>query len=113
MKTLLLLFIINLSLYSNYQELLFNGNCVTCHRMDNLNKSAPTIIEIQKNYKNAFPKKEDFIHYMSEWVYDPSLKTSIMQNAIKKYKLMPDLAYDKETLKEISNYIYEKDFKKQ
>ena len=58
MKTLLLITLITSHIYANYQELLFNGNCVTCHRTDNLNKSAPTIMEIQKRYKDAFPKKK-------------------------------------------------------
>jgi len=49
---------------------------------------------------------------MSIWVYKPNEKTSIMQDAIDIYKLMPELAYDMETLKEISSYIYENDFAK-
>ena len=112
MKTLLFIILITTYLNANYQELLFNGNCVTCHRTDNLNKSAPTIMEIQKRYKDAFPNKKDFISYMSKWVYKPDEKTSIMQDAINTYKLMPELAYDMDTLKEISSYIYENDFNK-
>ena len=62
-------------------------------------------------YLNAYPKKEDFVKQMSTWVLNPSTKTSIMQDAIKKYELMPHLAYDKQTLAEIAAYIYETDFK--
>jgi len=61
MKTIILLLLAFSTIYANYQELLFNGNCVTCHRTDNLNKSAPTIMEIQNRYKEAFPNKNDFI----------------------------------------------------
>ena len=111
MKTFILIIGLFSIVQASYQELLFNGNCVTCHRTDNLNKSAPTIMEIQKRYKIAFPKKTDFISFMSEWVYKPNERTSIMQDAIEEYNLMPELAYDKETLKEVSEYIYEKEFK--
>ena len=47
---------------------------------------------------------------MSQWVYKPNEKTSIMQDAIDKYKLMPELAYDMETLKEIASFLYEHDY---
>jgi hypothetical protein len=35
-----------------------------------------------------------------------------MHDAIKKHGLMPDLGFDKETLRDISAYIYETDFTK-
>jgi hypothetical protein len=34
-----------------------------------------------------------------------------MMDAIEKYELMPELAFDKTTLEEISEFIYENDFK--
>ncbi|NCB14077.1 MAG: cytochrome C [Erysipelotrichia bacterium] len=86
---------------------MFNGNCVTCHSVNELNKSAPTIMEIQNTYKSAFPEKKDFIYYMSTWVLNPNKETSLMDDSIKKYKLMPMLGYDKETLEEISSYLYD------
>lgn len=110
MKTFFLLISIFTILNANYKELLFNGNCVTCHKTNNLNKSAPTIMEIQKRYKNVFLNKDEFVLYMTDWVYKPNEKTSIMQDAIDKYELMPELAYDKNTLKEISEFIYDNNF---
>ena len=108
MKIKLLILILSSNLFaSSYGELLFNGNCVTCHSTNNLNKSAPTIKEIQNTYKNAFPEKKDFISYMSTWVLNPNKETSLMDESIKKYKLMPMLGYDRETLEEISSYLYE------
>ena len=108
MKIKLLILILSSNLFaSSYGELLFNGNCVTCHSTNNLNKSAPTIKEIQNTYKNAFPEKIDFISYMSTWVLNPNKETSLMDESIKKYKLMPMLGYDRETLEEISSYLYE------
>ena len=74
---LLILILTSKLLASSYGELLFNGNCVTCHSTNELNKSAPTIIEIQNTYKNAFPNKKDFIYYMSTWVLNPKEETSL------------------------------------
>jgi hypothetical protein len=69
-------------------------------------------MEVRKRYLRAFPAKDDFIHYLSEWVHHPSQQNSIMQDAIEKHDLMPQLAYEKEVLEEIAAYIYETDFQK-
>lgn len=112
MKRLLvvLLFISNLTA-DNFKSLLFSGNCVTCH-LENESNSAPSVIEFKERYKSAFPNKKEFVDYMSTWVQYPKKETSLMDDAIKKYELMPELGFDLETLREISEYIYETDFKK-
>ena len=112
MRKTLVLLASTLGLCANdYGSLLFHGNCVTCHQEDRA-VSAPSMMEIKKVYKSAFSKKEDFITYMSRWVHKPTAKTSLMDGAIKKYKLMPLLGYDTSTLKEITTYIYDTDFAK-
>ena len=112
MKKTLLLLLSLLSLQANDMgALLFHGNCVTCH-YELESKSAPAMIEVRKRYKSAFPRKKDFVKYLSEWVYNPSAETSIMQDAIEKYELMPQLAYEKDVLQEIAAYIYDTDFTK-
>lgn len=93
-------------------SLLFHGNCTTCH-FETKAVSAPSMMEVQKRYLNAFPEKKDFIKQMSQWVQKPSETTSIMQDAIDKYELMPNLAFEKEVLRDIAEYIYETDFTKQ
>ncbi len=70
------------------------------------------MMEVKEIYMSAFPKKKDFVEYMSRWVKEPNRETSLMDSAIKKYKLMPLLGYDISTLKDISEYIYESDFTK-
>jgi hypothetical protein len=106
----LFLFFIS-SLNASDAALLFHGNCVTCHN-ETKSISAPSIIEVRKHYLMAFPKKKDFVNYMSKWVLNPNAQTSIMLHAIKKYELMPQLAFQEDVLKEISAYIYETDFEK-
>lgn len=110
MNKIIFLFALTLSLYANKNvSLYFSGNCITCHEI-NKTVSAPSIIEVKKRYLSAFPKRINFIEYMSTWVYEPKEETSLMQDAIKKHDLMPHLAFDLDTLKVISEYIYETDF---
>lgn len=111
MKSILLLLLFSSLLFSSYEELLFNGNCIACHKLKD-EKTAPSIRKIVLNYKNAYPKKSDFIEAMSLWVLVPKEETSLMHNAIRKYKLMPELAYRKDVLEEIASYLYELDFNK-
>ena len=105
-----LLFFTNV-LAIDYGETFFQGNCVTCHYV-NEKKSAPSINEIRENYLRAFPKEEDFVNYMSTWVLKPNKQMSIMQHSIDEFELMPELGYDEYTLKEIAKYIYKTDFNK-
>ena len=97
---------------SDNRALLFHGNCTTCHN-EQKTISAPSVMEFKKNYLRAFPRKKDFVDYMSAWVVKPNKETSIMLDAIKKHKLMPELGYDLSTLEEISAYIYDTDFTKE
>jgi len=92
-------------------SLLFHGNCTTCH-FETQTHSAPSVVALKEHYLRAFPKKEDFVAYMSEWVKKPKKESSIMLEAIEKHGLMPELGFDKETLETISTYIYETDFTK-
>lgn len=111
MKTLtLLILLISNTFASDYGQLLFNGNCVTCHN-ENKKISAPSIKEIRKHYLNAFSNKKEFVSYMSTWVLNPNEKTSLMNESIKEFGLMPELGYDSYTLKEIASYIYKTEFK--
>jgi len=101
------------SLYADsLGSLLFHGNCITCHK-ETKAISAPSAVEFREHYLRAFPDKKDFVSYMSKWVQYPSKETSIMQDAIKKYELMPELGFEYTTLEIISEYIYETDFTKE
>ncbi|MDD2790816.1 MAG: cytochrome C [Sulfurimonas sp.] len=90
-------------------SLLFHGNCTTCH-FENKTVSAPSVVDFKERYMTAFAEKKEFVKYMSEWVEHPKKETSIMLDAIEKHELMPELGFDIETLKTISEYIYETDF---
>ena len=112
-KFIILFLILISTAYSsnNIGELLFNGNCVTCHfRTENI--SAPSMKEVKENYIRAFPNKIDFIKYMSKWVSEPNKEGSLMSSAINKYEIMPTLGFEEDYLKDIASYIYDTDFNK-
>jgi len=96
---------------TNYDALLFHGNCTTCH-FETETVSAPSVVEFRARYISAFPNKKEFVAYMSTWVENPQESTSLMHDAIEKHELMPALAFDLETLKSIAGYIYDTDFRK-
>lgn len=110
MKQFLIIILLSYNLLaSSYPSLLFSGNCETCHKIGE-NISAPSINLIRKKYKEAFSNKEEFVKYMSEWVYSPNEQGSLMLDQVNKYGLMPHLSYDKKTLEEISSYIFDTEF---
>ena len=112
-KTIILTLAISSSLSgASLGSLLFHGNCITCHE-ETKAVSAPSVLEFREHYLRAFPKKKDFVNYMSAWVEHPDAQKSIMLDAIKKYELMPELGFEKSTLEIIAEYIYETDFTKE
>ncbi len=70
------------------------------------------MMQVRQKYLDAFAKKEEFVKYMSSWVTNPKKETSIYIDAVKKYKLMPQLGYEKEVITDIASYIYDTDFSK-
>ncbi len=95
------------SLYSaGIYETIFDGNCRACHNATD-EDSAPFINRVAKRYKAKYPKKEEFVSHLSNWVASPDKKTALFPKAVKHYGLMPDLGIDKDTLKGIANYLYE------
>ena len=111
-KTTFIFLLLTLQLQAtNYDALLFHGNCTTCH-FENETVSAPSVVAFRAHYLSAFPQKKDFVDSMATWVEHPKEETSLMHDAIEKHGLMPEMAFDIETLRTISAYIYDTDFSK-
>ena len=98
--------IVTLANADSYGRLLLYGNCITCHH-ETKSISAPSLQIIKQRYHESFEDKKEFVHYMVQWVYKPSIEGSIMHDMIEKYELMPELGYDKDTLEKIATYLYE------
>ena len=87
-------------------KLLFYGNCIACH--GELGKpSAPHLSEVKGYYLMKYPNREEFVENLAKWVFKPNEETALLPHAIKKYKLMPYLSIDLDTLTKIATYIYE------
>lgn len=109
-QTIFTILLLAINLHADdYGSLLFHGNCTTCH-FETKSASAPSVVDFKKRYITAFPKKEDFVAYLSLWVQHPNEETSIMRDAIEKHGLMPELGFELDTLQIIAEYIYETDF---
>ncbi|MCK9546708.1 MAG: cytochrome C, partial [Sulfurospirillaceae bacterium] len=106
MRIILLLSFFTLFSYANMGEILYQGNCHTCHGYDKAN-SAPSAKAIQQRYKEVFEEKEAFIDFMREWIKLPKEESALMPDEIRKHGLMPILGYDDFTLNEVGNYLFE------
>ena len=95
-------------LSADENRLLFYGNCISCHG-EIRKPSAPHFSEIKGYYMLKYSSKEAFVEKMAKWVFKPNEKTSQLPYAIEKYKLMPFLSIDLDTLKKIATYVYEND----
>lgn len=109
MKKILLLSLFTLStLTAHENRLLFFGNCIACHG-EYGKKAAPHLLEVKGYYLMTYPKKEDFVEKMATWLFQPNQENALLPEAIERYKLMPYLAIDLDTLRKIATYIYEHD----
>jgi len=107
-KVILLIILLISSLFANEKRMLFYGNCISCHG-EIRKPSAPHFSEIKGYYMLKYPSKEAFVEKMSKWVFKPNKKTAQLPDAIEKYRLMPFLSIDLDTLEKIATYIYEND----
>jgi len=107
-KVILLIMLFLSSLSANENRMLFYGNCISCHG-EIRKPSAPHFSEIKGYYLLKYPTKEAFVEKMSKWVFKPNEKTAQLLHAIEKYRLMPFLSIDLNTLEKIATYIYEND----
>jgi len=94
--------------WGDEKRMLFYGNCIACHG-ELGRRVAPSLHEVKGYYLLKYPQKEDFVKEMVHWLLSPNAERALDQPALKKYNLMPYLAIDAQTLREIATYIYESD----
>jgi len=84
----------------------YKKQCAFCHESEGL--IAPDMKEIKKIYMEKFPKKDDFIKAMLEFVKNPSKEKALYKKGLEKYTLMPKMPFKEEDLKSVTEYIYSK-----
>ncbi len=93
---------------------LFTEKCVSCHittRPDDRSKLiAPPAMGITRHVKMEYPKKEDALKFIVDYIQNPSKEKAVcIPRSIKRFGLMPSqkgLATDEEFIK-IANYLYD------
>lgn len=89
--------------------------CYVCHNPNVTSHDqmlAPPIMMVKKHYKPAYPNKQDFIDAIVSWVHHPSKEKALMPGAVRKFKIMPPLAYPENDLKIIAEYIFDNEQEK-
>jgi len=84
--------------------------CYVCHNPNVVSHDqmlAPPMMMVKHHYKPNFPNKEDFINAIVSWVHHPASEKVLMPGAVRKFKLMPPLAYPEEDLKTIAAYMFD------
>ena len=89
--------------------------CYVCHNPNATSHDqmlAPPMMMVKKHYKPAFPDKQEFINAIVDWVHHPSEEKVLMPGAVRKFKIMPPLAYPEEDLRLIAEYIFDNEMDK-
>lgn len=95
----------NKEIYFNPRQY-FNKQCAFCHRKDS--KIAPSMSEVKATYLSVYPKKEDFVEKMTNFVLNPKAELRLIKNNLKKYKVMPNgMFHDATKIQQVAAYIYE------
>jgi len=107
--------ILTTSIYAQSGEELFNIKCASCHsttRPADMSKVvAPAIMGVMRHIKISYPKKDEAIVFMKDYILNPSKDKAIcMPNKIDRFGVMPSqkgLVSEKE-LDIILPWIFEK-----
>lgn len=93
---------------------LMETNCYACHSPKSTEGSriAPPMVAIKKHYIGEKTTKEEFIKSMQKWIQFPTKENAKMFGAVKRFGLMPKQDYPEETIKQISDYIYDNEIEK-
>jgi cytochrome c553 len=88
---------------------LMETNCYVCHSPDASleDRIGPPMIGIKKNYTSENSTKEAFIKNIQNWIKNPTKETAKMQEAVKRFGVMPITIYTEETIKQIADYMYD------
>ncbi len=117
MKKLLLIIpmvLINISYASDNGKKLFELKCASCHvdmrPADKSSLIAPPAMGITRHVKMQYPKKEDAIKFMVDYIQNPSQEKALCRaESIKRFGLMPSQKGlgTVEEFTQIANYLYD------
>ncbi len=89
--------------------------CYVCHNPEVKSHDqmlAPPMMMVKKHYKPTYPDKKDFVEAIVSWVHHPSTEKVLMPGAVRKFKIMPPLAYPEKDLIAIAEYMFDHEMDK-
>lgn len=88
---------------------LFVQYCGSCHGQSDSaeNRIAPPIVAIKDHYIRKHADKQTYVSAFVNWVKHPSKDRTLMPGAIKRFGLMPALAYSEQDLTAIAEFVFE------
>ena len=91
---------------------LLDSKCMVCHKIQDSQKAmlAPPFAYIKKKYSKVNSSKEDFVQAFVNFAVNPKEDDAMMFGALKQFKVMPNMGYEKGDMEKIANYIYENEF---
>ena len=91
---------------------LIETKCMICHKVQATKSAmlAPPFAYIKKKYSNMYKTEAAFHSAIVNFTINPTESKAVMFGALKQFKLMPKMGYEKVDLEAIANYIYANDF---
>lgn len=89
---------------------LTSARCLVCHGNTHRGQGrlAPPFAMVKSHYQSL--DEDAFIKTVSDWVKAPDKQKSRMPGAVRRFGLMPALAYPEDEVTAIAKYIYKTDF---
>jgi len=89
----------------------FTTLCMTCHKLQRSEQMiAPPVFAVRHHYIRAYPKREDFISQVVEWLEDPDPAVSLMPGALRRFNLMPKQELSSEEREKVAAFLYDTNF---
>ncbi|MFY9242515.1 MAG: DUF3365 domain-containing protein [Polaribacter sp.] len=88
---------------------LMQTKCYVCHNPTTSHdeRIAPPMIAVKKHYISKNTSKEEFVNSMQNWIKNPTKENAKMYGAVKKFGIMPKQYFSEETIKQISEYMFD------
>ncbi|WP_435414233.1 Tll0287-like domain-containing protein [Polaribacter aestuariivivens] len=98
----------------NSGKKLMESKCYVCHNPSTSQKDriAPPMIAIKKHYISKNTTKEEFTNAMQSWIKNPTKENAKMFGAVKRFGVMPKQHFSEETIKQISEYMFDNEIEK-
>lgn len=92
---------------------IYQTACMSCHlptATKGTAKIAPPIFAVKDHVIRVYPKREDFIKRLVNWVKAPNANDVLMPGAVRKFGLMPAMPHlDSKDVTAVAEYLYDTD----